>query len=610
MVETLTKVATSSITSTKLAIATLAALAAGGAAFIVTPVMRLADLAIVNNGTYPAFDNNDRQVSVVVQNAGAVASPSTTLKVEWKSPTGDIQEILPLLPVPSLKPKAITKVMVNYPAKIMPISVTFTVDPQNNVKESRENNNVLIKNVPSMCVDSDGGVNYNLPGQTSGCVDDNCQQTKISQDCCSFSTSTTGYCTSTSTGKYIMEGACQYHQVSVEPYYCPNGCMAGACLETVGNLYLQMINNEDGFNKHQIFLAGTSGWIGKLKLRAEKENIKLKKLVLSDYLGGLDSVEEICLYNSPSTDNSSFITCGDPSSPTAVIIDGLDYILNQDKDSFFYIYAKSKKMGSEPNQTAKSHDIIFFIVNNTNDSIIAEGQSSGQLLINGNLNGIVENGEIVFDYNLNNLYEEQKDSQTATTTEHIIAGSKIGMVSSHSSYGGETVNQQINGMGEYNLAILSLTAENHNNTDANGNPLKIKLGDLRFDISKFAGTVINGAHIQRIGGFTGSAPLNISGCDSIGDTSGYWLLNSPADILGEDAYLNAGETAYYVIKANISALDNNENVVDWIRLDLKNLDGSYYIPNNIDWFDGYSSKKFDFLLGDQESITGYKISEL
>lgn len=78
MVETLTKVATKSITNTKLAVATLAALAAGGAAFAIAPI-GYPDLVVSNI----VFDNVARIAKVTVMNIGKTSSGVSDVGLVW-----------------------------------------------------------------------------------------------------------------------------------------------------------------------------------------------------------------------------------------------------------------------------------------------------------------------------------------------------------------------------------------------------------------------------------------------------------------------------------------------------------------------------------------------
>ncbi len=224
MVETLTKVATKSITSTKLAIATLAALAAGGAAFAVAPPVFLTGPDLIVSDI--VFDNAAKKATVTVKNIGKTKLNTAEVATAWS--TTIIPNSKPRL-VSGLNPGVAVNFVLPYPARI-PSALTATIDPNNKVKEMRENNNTLTKTLPSFCSDSDNGLDTTVVGTMRGCQFEDCATIMSHTDCCTVLTSvgTTGC---TATGTHLLEGTCTGNVGMVPLVECKNGCANGVCLD-------------------------------------------------------------------------------------------------------------------------------------------------------------------------------------------------------------------------------------------------------------------------------------------------------------------------------------------------------------------------------------------
>jgi hypothetical protein len=129
---------------------------------------------------------------------------------------------------------------------------------------------------------------------------------------------------------------------------------------------------------------------------------------------------------------------------------------------------------------------------------------------------------------------------------------------------------------------------------------------------------MSGATIKRIGGVVAAQPLTTTASSTTGsdtnDTGGDWTLANVTTTLGVDSIIEAGTTAYFVVKPTISGLVGTTNLTNWVQVGLGDLLGGVDdADNNIDWFDGYDTtfadaSDFDYLLLDTQSITGTKIS--
>ncbi|MFH1292193.1 MAG: hypothetical protein ABIH87_03265, partial [bacterium] len=390
-----------------------------------------------------------------------------------------------------------------------------------------------------------------------------------------------------------------------------------------GILYVSMRNADSGFNKDRVLLAGTDAWVGKLRLRALYEDIKVQDIKLTNATTGAeDSVEQVCLYSAQSTDSANKIGCATMDSSDIVFFDDINYVVTQGTHDV-YIYLETNPMSNGGTGTSDTKDYFDMYIATTSGHFTAVGVDSGETFtFDATTIGTAEAGEIVFDKDLNGTFAEAADEGgTASTSNFYVAGSRISNVELVSSYGGETVSTAINGTGVVTLAILAITTEANNNTDANGDALKLALNELRFDLTKFASTTLGGtatATIKRIGSTASASNLTYNTASSTTETTDTLYLTAATTTLGNDALIEANKTVYFVVKGEINSLSATANIINWIQVglsDIKGTAGSADADNNIDWFDGYDNINtaavtldYDYLLLDTTSISGTKIS--
>jgi hypothetical protein len=390
-------------------------------------------------------------------------------------------------------------------------------------------------------------------------------------------------------------------------------------LADTGKLYLQMVNNVAGYNKDRVVLAGSDFWAGKLKMRADDEDVKIKDLKLTNASAeDEDNIESVCLYREELVSSENLIACSDMDSTDIVFYDDIDEVVEQGTE-YWYIYVNTKPMSNLADGTADSRDVISMsVATSTSGYLAAEGVQSGTAFgVDDHDGSAVAAGKWAFDYDMDNTYNELADyAGTAATKSFYVAGTRISSVELVDSYGGETVDTSLEGTGEYTAAIMAITVEGSNNTDANGNALKLAIDEFLFDMTKFASTTVSGATIKRIGGVTAATALTVSASTTgsgASDTVDNWTLVGVTTTLGQDALIEAGTTAYFVVKPTISALVGTTNLTNWVQVGLDDLKGTSSSVNNIDWFDGYdtdysAASAFDYLYLDTESIGGTKIS--
>lgn len=355
-------------------------------------------------------------------------------------------------------------------------------------------------------------------------------------------------------------------------------------IKGTGILYVSMRNVDAGFNKDRVVLAGTEANVGKLRLRADYEDVRITKLVLTNANATSDrSADEVCLY-----DGTEMVACSTLIGATTTF-SNLDKVIEKGTKDWTI---KVKTLNIGKNYTGTSQDYFSFYVNN--DGIEARGVDSGDELAHATSEA---EGKIVMDDDLNGTFNA---SATGYTKKFTLAASRISSVASVNAYSGETVATGINGEGTYTAMIFSVTTEANSNTDANGNAVKTVLDTVLLDVEKNASTTFSGATIKRIGGITAAQSLDVTTTTLSNATL--------VDDLGEDAKIDAGTTAYYVVKVTIDGLSTTSNVTNWFQINMDDLLGASAGTNNIDWKDGNSSTKFDYLFLDAESVSGNRIN--
>lgn len=386
-------------------------------------------------------------------------------------------------------------------------------------------------------------------------------------------------------------------------------------LRSTGSLLLSMRNNDAGYNKDRVFLAGDGMFVGKLRVKAEYEDILLRDLKLQNASADdEDNVDSICLYSDSVADAEHLIACTSLDSNDIAFFNDIDVLVSEGTHNW-YIYVNSRPMGEGANATADSHDVLSFRLpaSSTTGAVVARGadDGSGADLTMGDNDGTAAAGEIAYDNDLDGNFDEAGDTTTAYTKSFEMAGAKITNVDLVSSYGGESLDNEINGTGTYTVAIVKVETAGHNNTTAAGNALKLAIDEMVFDVEKHSTTTISAVTVERINGASGAATITDDPVDGTGETSGDWTFATVTTSLQVDAEIDAGETAYFVVKATIATLDTASGVEDHIRVSFDNLNSG---TNNIDWIDGYAglsgnNTDFDFLRLDKDSVTGTKISE-
>jgi peptidoglycan hydrolase-like protein with peptidoglycan-binding domain len=369
-----------------------------------------------------------------------------------------------------------------------------------------------------------------------------------------------------------------------------------------GILKVEMMPNASGVNKDRYVLGDKdTSWIGKIKVRAENEAVLVKDLCLTNANATSDDSDQaIFLYPE---DKTAPIGATDLSGALAYF-DDINYEVALGTE-YLYIKADLRKIGTGASDTADSDDDLQFLINATTSpglGIVAEGVESGAALTI-NADGTVSDGEIVY-YVSGTI----STSTTATTKEFTVVGDRINEIGLVSSAGGKSLASSLSD-GSNNVAILKVVTDATTNTDNEGTLLKTILSQIKLDVSKTASTVVNGMTIERIGGSTGAVTMTTTTLGA-GNTSG--TATTTSGDLGIDAKIGSGDTAYYLVKADLT-LDAGTR--DAITVDLSTLDAGDMTANVV-WKDGDathpdggSATTFYKLRLDDTSVDGIKILE-
>jgi len=380
-----------------------------------------------------------------------------------------------------------------------------------------------------------------------------------------------------------------------------------------GKLYIQIRNNDVDFNKDQVVLAGKGFWAGKIKVKADDEDIKIKDLKLNNIDTTADrSVDTVCLYSAKEVSSDKLIGCATMVSGV-VFFDNIDKTVTQGTN-YWYVYVNSKAMSDQANDTAISHDMFQFGITSSTTSLVAEGVRSGYTFTYaGNDASAVLAGEYAFDYDLDDSYNEVVDVRTASTTIYHVAGNKPTSVTLVSQTPDGAVKQDtlLSGSGDYVAAILAVTADNSTNVSSTGSAIKLEMDAIRFDVDKFDSTTISAVTIERYGGVDGAKGMEITSISAQGSTGSVTTSSMSSIFTGGDYKIDPGTTAYFVVKATVNGLNTADNTVNWFRFDMDDLKGSVDdANNNVDWKDGASAVNYDFLYLGTDSLTGTKIAGL
>jgi hypothetical protein len=160
-------------------------------------------------------------------------------------------------------------------------------------------------------------------------------------------------------------------------------------------------------------------------------------------------------------------------------------------------------------------------------------------------------------------------------------------------------------LGENNIAIVKVVADNNQNYLSNGDELKTFLNRIRVDANLYD-TSISKWSIERCGGVEAQSI-------ALGIPTVNGSVNVPFDIDKDwqvDNLLAKGSTVYYVVKAVVNSLSSTAGGSS-IQIDLNNLDAGWLSDQsvaNFVWQDSYEAERKYYMWLPVKRISGVKIS--
>lgn len=263
----------------------------------------------------------------------------------------------------------------------------------------------------------------------------------------------------------------------------------------IGSLYVSTDNTDAKTDADIYAVAGTlTPEIATLKLRANNEDVKVTKIVVTASAAIAGTVTKLSLFKAGET--TPFATKSNIGTSTT--FDNLDLVIGQ-SDTKVYLKADLGLIGKDRTAAVNKNVTFHF------GAIEAEGADSGDALA-VNTTASVDAGEIAYDTHGNGSFGDAGD--TATTAESKAVGvlaSRISSVELVSSNSGNSVATQISGTGTYNAAIVKVTSDASSNTViSDGTAIKTALTAMKLKLTKNAKTAISGITVEKIGGTQGA----------------------------------------------------------------------------------------------------------
>jgi len=341
-------------------------------------------------------------------------------------------------------------------------------------------------------------------------------------------------------------------------------------LHGVGRLKFAMPTEASEVKYDRYALGGTAvEWIGRLNVRAVNEPVNIEDLTFFNASAGdTDSVATIELYESDKTTKIAQTLLTNYGAYNIAAFTDLNYEVPEGGSTPLWVKANLRKIGTGSGDTADSGDALQFNVVVSGGATVARGVMSGAALT---ASATDTDGVMICDQNNNGTYDATSTGLTKDTT---VVGSKItsvDLVESASAYG-ESIAGTLSG-GDNKIAILKVETANTQNTDNTGDLLDVVMDRLRFKVTKEASTTINSVTVKRLGGSGNAEALNASGSD-------HYATSGSAFTDATDVKISSGETAYFLVTANLSLGGNR----DWVQVDLDALDTA--ATANIHWADG------------------------
>lgn len=355
-----------------------------------------------------------------------------------------------------------------------------------------------------------------------------------------------------------------------------------------GSLSVSIDNTLSSTKKDTYAVAGTSTEnLAALKLKATNEAVDLDSVtvaITTDTASAAGSV-----FASLSLVDADGKTVATTSNVTnTVLFDDLTYVVETGEDTL-YLKGTLNKIGEDETGILNQDNINFAF------TVAATGDASGDELIDGDNNGTVDAGEIVYDLNNNGTFDEVADIATGVSKDFGSLATRISAVTltQTSSYG--TVSSILKN-GNQVAAIINVTADASSNTTSDGKAVKTQLQTILVNISKLAATTINGITIQNADGDTVAGVLNA------GVTTATFTVTGNSDF-----EITPGSTETFIVKADVTKGGAGESD-DYLEVSLDALNATDATAN-FSWKDSEDAAAKSALRLGTSSLSGFSLDE-
>lgn len=383
-----------------------------------------------------------------------------------------------------------------------------------------------------------------------------------------------------------------------------------------GILYVAIDNTDPATNKDKGALLGaTSDFVASVELRGENEDILIKDLRVIVGTGGAGDppsqvISELILYKNDKTTEIARKVVPSGAQPVNVNFLSLNYVVPQDTSN---VYLKAALQPYGKDKVAALGNVAVFKFEATR----VEGYSSGNsLVINDGADALgdaeYDSGEIYYEGDPVNAVNFTK---TDVSNNLFAVATAITSVELVSSGGSRTIATTLSN-GPSNAAIIKITTAATTNNERDGTAIKTYLDDIVVDVAWDNAEASPRAAasptltIERINGSNGTAVAGsaLPVAPAISGQSTFDV-NNVGTGMGVDAELVPGTTAYYLVKANFTALNGENFGYGYIQINLDNLNTGNFKYDDSKGEAGFPAGVYNKLLLDYSSVDGIKITE-
>lgn len=289
-------------------------------------------------------------------------------------------------------------------------------------------------------------------------------------------------------------------------------------------------------------LAGRSEYVGTINLQATERGVQVNSfaLVPSSSLPFADVDISICV--------EEIERCGVMDGHNqAVVFEDVDFDVIDDAQLTLSLDLPA--IGDDPDAEqllGSGYDFAVWM-----EQVEAEDLHTNEALAAPNFNEQVDPGEIAYQGvgDPGSFDEVREDSTRDFRGFSRVVGARIANVELVDSFGGFTVNERFVGPVRYTLAILRIDTDGHNNVDPDvGLALQVATRNFVLDIEPGSPTTsVSDVLVERIGGVNDAVAMAADRWAPTQYRSNNLLVNG----LGDDARIEAGETAYFMFTAQI-----------------------------------------------------------